>query len=376
MNKSKTESLPKLKERNLQKMFNPIDSDTDIKKINQTLKDVWRNGFKETEWTKEKDIEWLKDNPNWEEKYPNWNEKYLPLWKFEMSLAHGYSHAIQVANESRILAKCINPDLEKDAFIAGLIHEIYRPITGDNGGIEPHSKLSAIHAEYVLIESKIADDRMLPDRIKHIVDAIGQHGVGDFTEIENPDDLTSILFLADKKIFNIERVMAYVYDLYLTPGAFEKKFPRMKASQIRKFSNDNNCQSILFMDRVLTNFSLRMSLTQTALCKFTNTKFEPYTINVFETYINTMEELLSQRNKEKRNDDSEKTILTFWAIKEGITNFTYLLHSEQSDGLKSDELWESIDLILHKYNQLILTSLKLPPFSNILRFRDIRRRYE
>ncbi|KAB8319391.1 HD domain-containing protein [Tolypothrix campylonemoides VB511288] len=115
------------------------------------------------------------------------------------TLGHGYNHLCKVAQNAYRLA-IDNDANEKVAYIAGLLHDIYRPAKGE-GGREVHEDVCAEIAPSILESSGLTNviDEVVAVIRNHDEDIIS--GVGTV--------LQQILSVADKSELSLDRIMAY-----------------------------------------------------------------------------------------------------------------------------------------------------------------------
>jgi len=156
-----------------------INEDEDIKSCFNSLKDFWLEN---------------------KEKYP-------------VRLAHGFYHLAMVAYKAYMLAKNFPEVSGKEAYIAGMLHEPYRPIgseeehvdlSKDRLGEEEHAKESKKLAKEIIERANIESIDE-----ESILNAIERHH-GDEGILKT--DLDKILFVADKADMKEERVFGYIWD--------------------------------------------------------------------------------------------------------------------------------------------------------------------
>lgn len=70
--------------------------------------------------------------------------------KHNIHLAHGYNHAIRVANYAVDLAREVGNINLETIYAAGLLHDVYRPIKGNKGAIEDHGMFCSEVAREIL----------------------------------------------------------------------------------------------------------------------------------------------------------------------------------------------------------------------------------
>jgi len=332
--------------REIDEEISPIDS-LNLRKIDTLLKVFWEKGKVGT--------------------------KYFS--KYSMHLAHGYSHAIYVANLSKKIVEDYKPkDVSKEiAFTTGFLHDAYRPIDGE--GVEVHGAYCGEIAQAILEEAGTFQKNIN----SRIVNAIKAHDVSDerlrgsekkhkeALDLFINDNLTAILFLADKSHMNIERVMSYAYDcdkLSKDPNTPEEK--RIKLNWFKPSKN------VPAMDVVLVKLAKKFSRDGEIALEIANAeKYGKYCSNLFDAWGNTIDEIQSQREKEKRKEDFCRTIMLFWGFKETISNFRYLVASEKKLYKRSGNiLYSYIYKILSRYNSLLLHELEEEPFRDILRYKE------
>ncbi len=114
---------------------------------------------------------------------------------------HGYAHSLNVAKNAYNLAEKNNYGNPLMAFIAGLLHDITRPIE-NKGGEEKHAELNGKIAEKILLKTTLEKSQ-----IQEIKQAIVNH---ERLSKKNRISLLSIiLYLADKTDMNLERCLVY-----------------------------------------------------------------------------------------------------------------------------------------------------------------------
>lgn len=295
--------------------------------------------------------------------------------KHVMHLAHGYSHAIIVANLAAQIANKTGFENPKNAFVAGLLHDIYRPIrSGD--GMEKHAEFCAELSEAILNQSS---QKFKKGALRAIKEAIAIHDLGEY-ELSRPKHgrslakllekpLNKILFLADKSHMNMERVMSYTYDSYTY--ARDPTTPTEEATRLDWFKPIGKLGAMNIVVSKAANKFGRDTRIATEI-QANDPIFGLYCQTVFEAWHNTIGELQSQARKEQRGEDSSRTIMLFWAFKEAISNLRYLAISEKVVHERTgDEEWDFLDLVIGRYRRLILNELEGEPFVYIL---DYRRR--
>jgi len=295
------------------------------------------------------------------------------LDKHVMHLAHGYSHAIYVANLAAKIAQETGTENPKTAFITGLLHDSYRPIlSGD--GMEKHAEYCAEVAEDIMRHSSNKFKKGVIPAIKRAIAIhdLGEDDMGKPTGertlgglLEQP--LNMILFLADKSHMNLERVMSYAYDCYTY--ARDPTTPPKEALKLDWYKSRGELGAMnIVISKVAKKLWRDTKITTEIQAK--NGRFGSYCKNVFLAWENTVDELQSQLRKEQRGEDSARTIMLFWAFKEAISNLRYLAMSEEEvHQRKGDEEWDFLDKVIGRYRRLILNELEGEPFVYILDFR-------
>jgi putative nucleotidyltransferase with HDIG domain len=241
--------------------------------------------------------------------------------KHQMHLAHGYNHAIRVANNALVMAKKIgNVNLE-NIYVAGLLHDIYRPIKGEDGAKEEHGTICSEIARKILENAKVFKD----EEIDLITDGILHHDLSWLRAKEREKKLQTsnfhrILFLADKSHINIERVMAYAYDLTCgcNEQVIEQKWKEQRDAGM-------TLQAIL-LSFYMTRYGSATELLQKL---FGLSAYGKSIRSTLAAYKNTYHEVESQVEKCDRDEDRIKTIIQFWAFKEAISNLRYICTSER-----------------------------------------------
>lgn len=308
-------------ERNLEKQFEFMQQNTRTKEIDRLLKEFWATGLDGR------------------------------FHEHTMHLAHGYSHAVIVANFAKEIAESVNIEPEL-AFVAGLLHDAYRPIEKEGKGVEKHGGKCKKISEEILRSSKL----FLDDEVRRISDAVRTHDLSLPEEEIILSPLGEVTFIADKSHVNIERVMAYVYD---SISYYEEVWYRPS-------------QYFTLLDIIITDVYGKFARDMEWLRKIGRTKedYEKWCKRALEAHENTMQELFSQRDKEARREDYPKTIRLFWAFKEVISNFRYLIYSERKLRKKEGEdLYRFAHSVIGRYKMLLLTELDLEPFTDILNYR-------
>jgi HD superfamily phosphohydrolase YqeK len=295
--------------------------------------------------------------------------------KHVMHLAHGYSHATCVANLASRIARTTGTATVRNAFVAGLLHDAYRPIeTGE--GTEKHGEYCARVAEAILRNSGFTKEA-----IASISQAIEIH---ELTEEElicksakgrtldnfMKQDLNAILFLADKCHTNIERIMAYAYDCQTY--ASDKRTPKDIVRKLRSYHPKGHVGALDIALSLAAKKFWRDTIIASGIQE-RSPVFGPYCRLVFDAWENTFQELHSQSRKEQRGEDSSKTIMLFWAFKEAISNFRYLSVSERFlYGRSGEDLLTFLHDVTGRYQDVFLAELEIEPFGDIMAY---RRRY-
>lgn len=110
------------------------------------------------------------------------------LCQYPPTLGHGYSHLKRVARAAWELAIGNKFDDPKTAYIAGLLHDLYRPARGE-AGQEKHEEMTAMMAQKLLSKSPFAKETK-----KIIATAFDHNG---------------IVSIADKAEMSFQRLIAY-----------------------------------------------------------------------------------------------------------------------------------------------------------------------
>lgn len=110
------------------------------------------------------------------------------LCQYPPTLGHGYSHLKRVARIAWQLAIENKFNDPKIAYIAGLLHDLYRPARGE-AGQEKHEEMTATMARKLLKESSFAKET------KKIIAAMSNHD--------------KIISIADKTEMSSQRMIAY-----------------------------------------------------------------------------------------------------------------------------------------------------------------------
>lgn len=128
-------------------------------------------------------------------------EAVLDLWinTESPSLGHGFGHVLNVAVECYELAILNKYEQPKELFIAGLLHDVYRPAEGKDGQEDHHQK------SYEMSLKILKDIDADPQFIKKFKYALSDG----WKTSERLDDFSSLLFLGDK--ICLDRHMADAY---------------------------------------------------------------------------------------------------------------------------------------------------------------------
>ena len=333
--------------RDLGEDFNVFNSVTGAKVVDRQLKDYWATG--------------RVGNRSHE-------DFGVPKNKYKMRLAHGYSHTILVARRAYMLALDSHQAPERLAFLAGLLHDAYRPVQEGASGQEKHGPVSARIAEAILTQKISGLPKVTSQEIEDITQAISHHDLSldESRLIVSSPGLPQVLFLADKGHMNLERLMAYVYDYTEIYRHGDRRYEECPPALTM-------CDSISweFAKKYARDLDLVVSIAR-GFDKSEAGDMNRECADVIAAYDNTVGELRSQRAKEARKDDYPDTIKLFWAFKEAVANFRYLVHSQRElhdlGSKTDDDLWESVHLDMGTYNLLLLTNLDREPFRDMVNY--------
>ncbi len=389
----------------LLKYLKPIKDSEKIKAVDRKLKEFWLNGG-----------------------------EIIKKGDHTMHLAHGYSHMVHVGFKMWDIVEASKRSLKKEskfdkcgennpiknlaeidpevAYIAGLMHEPVRPV--EDGGVEKHGAKCAKLAEKLLRSISIDLEE---NEINEIIEAIRNHQSEvplnykdflslifnnkkeyndiisfkneNFKEIEKKfkektnrrlkralsKPLSQLLFIADKCDMNIERVMGYVYDANLQKclqcerenlGCNKRKY--LHCDKFRYASKDG----YRMMEVIIADFSYKYFQDINYLSYLRKI---PYSVDAVNAYLNTVMSLQTEDYREERGEDSPPTILTFWAIKEAISNFYCLVTSQEfCYQKKPEEIYKDVwDILGGKnrqgYNNLLVLTMDESPFIDLENYR-------
>jgi len=235
--------------------------------------------------------------------------------KYPVRLAHGFYHLAMVAYKAYKLAENFPGVSKRDAYIAGLLHEPYRPIGGvpkDKLGKEKHAKNSKELAEKIIEGANIVGS--IDEEL--ILNAIERHHGGEGV-LET--DLDKILFVADKADMKEERVFGYIWDWNNNATTEEEKIKSigevLKAFMEKMFEDKKRIPPIIGFTSALDALD--------------------------ETY--TVLSILSR--KEAQGDIDLADCFDIYALREAILNLQFL----RSMRVSYDEIY----MILGAYNDLL-----------------------
>lgn len=166
-----------------------------------------------------KTIKFIKNNKNLK-LIDNQIKKYWSYHPF--TPGHGYIHSLSVAKNAYDLARKNNYEKPIMAFIAGLLHDITRPIE-NKGGEEKHAERNGKIAKKILLKTNL--NKL---QIKDIKEAIINHERL-FKKNQN-SPLSIILYLADKTDMNLKRCLIY---------GFVSNFNSLREKKKRPYNNLN-----------------------------------------------------------------------------------------------------------------------------------------
>lgn len=137
-----------------------------------------------------------------------WEEK-------QIRLAHGIHHVVSVSKKCRDLSRALNFDEreKRDVVVAGLLHEIERPVKKGSKGQEKHGELCAGLAGDVL------EDIDYRGEVDGIVEAIKNHD-----KPAEYNKIGKVLVAADKADVSLLRVFGYAWDHNLDEKGMEGNF--------------------------------------------------------------------------------------------------------------------------------------------------------
>lgn len=118
------------------------------------------------------------------------------------SLGHGFGHVLEVAVECYELALLNKYENPQELFIAGLLHDVYRPAEGKDGQEDHHQKSYELSLK--ILESLNAE----PEFIKKFKNALSD----EWKQSEKLDEFACLLFLGDKACLDRRMADAYAWE--------------------------------------------------------------------------------------------------------------------------------------------------------------------
>jgi HD superfamily phosphohydrolase YqeK len=130
-------------------------------------------------------------------------QSLLKLWidTNPPSIGHGFGHVLEVAVESYELAQLNRYEKPQELFIAGLLHDVYRPAEGKDGQEDHHQRSYELALK--ILEGMKSEANFVT-KFKYALSDEWKQG-------ENLDEFASILFLGDKSCLDRRMADAYAW---------------------------------------------------------------------------------------------------------------------------------------------------------------------
>lgn len=236
--------------------------------------------------------------------------------KYPVRLAHGPYHLTATAYKAYTIARYNGIDAN-EAYIAGLLHEPYRPVEViEDISEEEHAGISRELAS-MIIDKTLDEAQTELDKDK-ILDAIERHHTGENMKTM----LDKVLYIADKSQMNEERVFAYVYDFNHQCEIQDKTDKKLKN-----------------LADVLRAYMKRMYRVRKAIPPIIG-----FTLAI-DSYSETLEVLSVLTRREAQEDITLNDCIEMYALRESLLNLAILGLMD----IKVDIAYE----ILGEYNTLL-----------------------